>query len=567
MNLFSLIRSQATATEPTNRSEARPDGGSLVDSGPEDEVAPMQRSSTSRAETLADALCGVDEMVFVLDDVGQFTAASSSFLSMLGIDEAILPGLTAEAVFFEGLSTAAGEPRTPVRFRGVDDACYVADLSLSTVTLNPGMVFKVGVLSALKVDSTMPATRVANHAACPPAFNAAMRNRLKSKPAPIRLTAGRIELIGLEEVKAALGPKWPSAAERAKAVAVSVLKKRLDDNDMFTETTGDAFLVCFGGLDCAAARIKSELISREIRDRLVGTKNDVFNIVAQTETVEIAEAVSGEVDVLGTIIKQLDEARAAQRRAVAAQISEYLSAACLQLTPVMTRNLQSTGLMDARIGGGHLPWLSDHEPTDEDLKLIFDLDAVLLGLVTKHIYQAQCSGRAPAIIVPVSYSTLNERKFLHPFMTLCRSIDESVRNRIIFEVYGLTPNVGQLRLQELLSCLAPFSAHRILRARNVKHQFVDLNRFRLSLISIQADRAHTRGTGAGRSFEAFAAMVHRSGTFVAMTSNSGCRLLVRGIAGEDSAEWYLARGADFVCLVSNEWRGANAESDFMQTSR
>ena len=167
---------------------------------------------------------------------------------------------------------------------------------------------------------------------------------------------------------------------------------------------------------------------------------------------------------------------------------------------------------------------------------------MLLGLVLQHLYQAQAEGRASPIVLPVSYTTLNERKLSHEYFALCRQIELPARSRIVFEIYGLARDVPQLRLQELLSCLAPFSLHRIIRAFSIDPRALDFNRFRLAMVSVAARRSHHATDKSARTFDSFITAVHSSG---------GCKLLVRDINDEAAARWYGTRGADFLCYAGS----------------
>jgi hypothetical protein len=187
--------------------------------------------------------------------------------------------------------------------------------------------------------------------------------------------------------------------------------------------------------------------------------------------------------------------------------------------------------------------------------MLSELDALLLGLALKGIYKGLASGQAPAIIVPVNYSTLRDRRFLQDYLSLCQKTDAAARSRILFEVHGLTPDVPQLRLQEMLSRLAPYSSHRILRAPGLDHRFVDLERFRPGMVSIVASRKHLGCARSAKALERFVATLKGCGGFPTAGCNIGCKLLVRDTHDEETARWYAARGADFVAPAAPTLHG------------
>jgi hypothetical protein len=214
--------------------------------------------------------------------------------------------------------------------------------------------------------------------------------------------------------------------------------------------------------------------------------------------------------------------------------------------------LRSTGVSLARLGGQNLALPSCAQAGNDDPKLVFKLDAMLLALVLKHLYAQLSAGNAPAIIVPVNYSTLSEKKYAPEYLNLCHGMHASARARVIFELIGTPQDVPPLRLEEILRGIAPFSAHRILRAPNLTHKFLDLSRYRLAMLSIGANPLHKADPQGLRAFQSFVSMVRNNGASSGTTQKNGCKLLVRDVENQESARWYCSNGADFLCLVNSE---------------
>ena len=57
--------------------------------------------------------------------------------------------------------------------------------------------------------------------------------------------AGKLRLVGLEGVRAALGPEWNRLAERSMQTAEHVLRNRLLPGDTFSRTSDNGLLICF----------------------------------------------------------------------------------------------------------------------------------------------------------------------------------------------------------------------------------------------------------------------------------------------------------------------------------
>lgn len=508
-------------------------------------------------------LANANALWFVLDDDGCFSAASGALLQMLNVPEKDLVGRNHADFFFGADSTVIRGGTCSVAVRTADGVDVAAELQVSVIDGGEDVSLKVGLLTlrgAEEAREATPSRPAVTFAGGVPGveesredeadkMSGAIRARLAGERPPYRLTAGRIELISLDEVKAALGPRWPAQAELAKAIARGVISKRLAAADVFAEAEDDRFIICFASLGTEAAKLKADLITREIHERLLGERARVYTVVSQVGNVRLdEEQVTHGHSLVEALTSQLDEVRTAGRRATEKMAERLLNSATLKLSPVLSKSLVPTGISVARISGTGMFGLAGVAASEDAMKWLFELDALILALALKHIYESFTAGRAPSIIVPVNFSTLREPRLVRAYMDMCRSIDQPARAGIRFEVHGLAPDVPPLRLQEILACLAPFSTHRIIRATDAEHRFADLKRFRLSMVSIAASPAHLVDQKGSRAYDGFLAMVRNSGT-ASIASGNGCSLLVRDVNDLETARWYLSRGADFVSLA------------------
>jgi PAS domain-containing protein len=547
IGVFSRLRSRlAAASAPGSGSTSAPaDTG--ADAGA-DAVLPDEPALDRTVPTcgLTGVLGSVDDLLFVLDEAGRFAAASGPLQNLLGAMEQDLIGGIAAELFAGAADPISNGTRGTVQFASADGTRYSAMLTVSLVEVTSDRAFRVGILTDVRerkaAAGRMPSAR---------SFGTALRARLKVAEPPHMMSAGRIEVIGLAEVKAAMGDSWPEHATRAMSLARTVIERRLSVEDMFTQLENDSFLICFGTLSVREARVKAELLAQEIRQRLLGaedTSSASFAIVSQADPVAVdaKTAAAEDVDLVKVLLTQLDAARAERQQAAAQKVTDLLTKATLGLAPVLTAAGVPTGVSIARIGGDQRAWRAAVDAADGDAKMLSELDALLLGLALKGIYKGLASGQAPATIVSVNYSTLRDRRFLQDYLSLCQKTDAAARSRILFEVHGLTPDVPQLRLQEVLSRLAPYSSHRILRAPNLDHRFVDLDRFRPGMVSIVASRKHPGCPRSARALEKFITALKGCGGFPAAGSGIGCKLLVRDARDEATARWYASHGADFI---------------------
>ncbi|HXR88539.1 MAG TPA: hypothetical protein VN728_16275 [Stellaceae bacterium] len=95
--------------------------------------------------------------------------------------------------------------------------------------------------------------------------------------------AGRVNIIGLERLKATLGDRWSELRDRVHAVTRSAIQKYLEPNDVWV-ASGDKFVIAFGSLNFAEAQTKCRMIVRLIETGLLGD--------ACAETISVATAAT-----------------------------------------------------------------------------------------------------------------------------------------------------------------------------------------------------------------------------------------------------------------------------------
>lgn len=501
------------------------------------------------SKALARLLVGVTEPMFVIDDEGRLTGASESLLTLLGRrDHDLLGRPLSEILVDDGRATGgASISDGPVCLKVPNNGVLCSQLRLSKIDVGKDRrPFRVGVLdSAAQLGDERPAT-VSTDAASDrrrqqrQAFNETLRLRFAGKSEPHVAMAGRIEVICLDDIKASLGSDWQRLGERAKAIARSILDRRLSSTDVYAETEDDSFIICFATLNPGEARFKSEQIAREIRAHLLGEDRRPFKVQADVEQVAFRDAdLSAGGDFLTMLVAQLDEARERRSLQLQATREQLLKSARLVLSPMLVADPYTPPLSLARAGGESLALLNRIIGTDGETQAIGNLDSVLLTLVIKHLF-ADADNPTASLIVPVHYRTLAERRSLNDYLTLCERMDGATRKRVCFELHDIPRDAPPSRVQDMFGSLAPFSAHRVMQVDRPTPPLGEISRYRLSMVALPARREHTQKNSAARAFAAFVGILH----------GQGCQVVVRGVADRRAADWYFENRVDYVSLVT-----------------
>lgn len=83
-------------------------------------------------------------------------------------------------------------------------------------------------------------------------------------------SAGKLQLLNLDEIKREAGDRWEQMAEKAQAIAEQVIRHRLAPSDIVAPYDDHSFIVLFAELTEEQARLKAAAIAREVRQRLLG---------------------------------------------------------------------------------------------------------------------------------------------------------------------------------------------------------------------------------------------------------------------------------------------------------
>jgi len=108
------------------------------------------------------------------------------------------------------------------------------------------------------------------------------------------VAAGRLNLMGLAEIREELGPRWDELAEKVQAIAEKVVAKHLVPGDVFERHGDDSYILLFANLTRAEAEFKCLAIRNEIGRQLLGTEWSGLSKL-HIDCVEIdKEALAGE---------------------------------------------------------------------------------------------------------------------------------------------------------------------------------------------------------------------------------------------------------------------------------
>jgi PAS domain S-box-containing protein len=352
-------------------------------------------------------------------------------------------------------------------------------------------------------------------------------------------TAGRIKLVGLDDVRLALGDRWPAVAERAMATAEAVVKRRCGKQDSYSRADDTSFLICFGALNERESAFRASMIGREIRDRLIGQGGDpdtafVRSIAAAVRFPDLGKSgASLNVVLLDGLDKQMERIEQEARNT----LRDALASATCALQQVSGRNRGDTVATEVL-----LPNKLSRELTTalgalpEKESRAFDQDGLLLGLAAQHAIGAMGRGEATPVILKVRFDVFATRPATERYLATCLKIDARVSSRLILLLSSLPQGLPKTRLLECVNRLRPFCAGVGYQVSDVAGlALIDLSLSASPIVSLPASVLSLNEPDKVRSL-------------IGSLRARRAKVLVRRVASEEDAAAFRLLGADLISM-------------------
>jgi PAS domain S-box-containing protein len=356
---------------------------------------------------------------------------------------------------------------------------------------------------------------------------------------------GHIKLVGLDDVRSALGDRWAAAAGRSMATAEAVISKHCGPQDSFSRADETSFLVCFGRLSEEEAAFRAAMISREIRTRLIGQGESPDNAYVRSiaARIRVTDQSESNESLQAALLDGLDRELERIEREARQTLRDVLTGAVCDLCPVHGRHrgqvVAGLVLMPPRLERQIFSALSAL-PAKE--AAAFDLDGVMMGLAAQQAVAGMVRGEAMPLLVRISFDVFATRATTERFFAVCEKIDRRMTSSLVLLLSSLPEGVPQTRLQDCVNRLRPF-------CRGVGYQ-VD-------------DPAELPELDLANSFNpivvlpvtaCLSAPVKMQSIFGALQTRRA-KVLVSGVGSDDEAASLLSAGADMVAMKLPEAAG------------
>lgn len=475
---------------------------------------------------LAKVFVTVDAPVYIMDAQGRFLMTNPALDRLLGARPGALVGTTVLDRYAPGCHAAIAEKRKQQELDGLG---YSVDVVLRTEAGElagriTGVMVQRPDLARFRI--------VTIHADAP----------ANAPTATARITAaGRIQLVGLDEVRHTLGPRWAALAERAMATAEHVLRRRLGPRESFSRTEDQGFVVCFADTTEEEAAFRAASIGRELRARLIGEGEtaEVAHVLSTATEVPPAEQQMSAADLNALIQDRLNQRLAATQNAARARLHHAVREATYETEAVHSKQRETPiGFMvrlplaaEQAIQGGVavLPALETQG---------LDIDAMLLGFARSCAIESAMSGAGQLVFVTLSSDVLLIRSRLEACLEICRSFEATLRPRLLL-IVSIPPGMGAGQLATRLAQLRPF-----FRSVGVAAEAIEADRLDMSALNLPIQVVDARSCAGIPDWRTKLRVL--AGSLQAQR----CRLMVRNVSSSKDAAALFADGAEFLSIAA-----------------
>jgi GGDEF domain-containing protein len=295
------------------------------------------------------------------------------------------------------------------------------------------------------------------------------------------LSAGKLHLLDLTELKARLGAKWARLSGHVEKFFEIAIRRSLGPDDSFARMAELSYVVLFRNLSAEEAQAKCGDISREVCERLFGTEGMEVYLRNVIGNIDVSQVQGGEViDIMAVaeaalersgreVIVSLSRGGDAIKRASSKQDGYlYRPLWDAQKKVVVTYLCQPAGAPYESETALSYVCMTDNEQDQLALNL------AALRECAHRAANLRSSGLRVMTAVPVSFTTIARPRLWSAYADMRRNIPKEIARDLASLVLGIDHQVPNVRLgQELpkLSALAPHMFCLVDDSRGIAVQF------------------------------------------------------------------------------------------------
>jgi hypothetical protein len=259
-----------------------------------------------------------------------------------------------------------------------------------------------------------------------------------------RVMAGTVTVVGLEGVRALIGDDWEEMAAKVERITAIVLRKMVRPPDFCTRHDADNVLICFATINKLVAEQRAADVARALEQALnlsLGGYAEHFHVdhfVAEVRLADIDEADDGVTAELMVVLQRIREATRISGRPSA---NGWMKSARLQFQPLWDVQHARTGanrcILDIPGADATLGKLETLDGSPSVAEAVARIDFVTLTRAAEALHAGLREHRPAALLVPVHFSTLEQRSWRSDYLRLGAMLPAEYRKYLQIEILGL----------------------------------------------------------------------------------------------------------------------------------
>lgn len=309
------------------------------------------------------------------------------------------------------------------------------------------------------------------------------------------LFAGSVQVLGLEQVHARLGPSWAEVRPHIHQVVYQTVERHLTDLDLYVRVSEDRVILLFGNALKPEAEATARSIAVEIENRLADLVPGGAEISVASVAVPIDPGIDGAaVTSVESLARTLDRAISRRERENAAAAAEMAANTTPRYWPIahLKKRMVSAYRVEL-IGAGNVDEDVAFATPDQFGQILADLDRLIIETAARDLTATGALHLKAMMLIPVHYETLANKLLRDRYVQALKHLPASAKRRGIVHLLDMPVGVPQSRLFQILSVVTPFFRTTALR---VPVRFQDFDRLagsRIALLTLDSGRFNTLG--------------------------------------------------------------------------
>ena len=297
-------------------------------------------------------------------------------------------------------------------------------------------------------------------AAAQAAFEVRLLRIVEDNP---KATAGKLQLLDLDSLKAAVGERWQEVADRASAIAEQVIQHRLAPSDVFAPYEETSFVMLFAELNEQQAKLKSAAIAREIREKLVGElggedKSWIKAFVCKVPEMSVGSAPT--IKMLDeTLGKAPDVAPPPSSHHTDPKLKQRIGEIGIIFRPTLFQPKKMLSIYDCRaqrLDAADRLHVGAHAYARGDAPMVFEIDREVLTIAVRQMRSMGQSPTAPLVQVMLHAGSLLAHSG-GQIVDVAHGLPVPLRRHLVIEMAGIGGPAGLVpHLGNAVKLVQPF---------------------------------------------------------------------------------------------------------------